>query len=336
MNSEINLLQTAISAMQKQEYPRAIEALEAFCRHNTTSKPNEYFEAQRWLIKAYQRNGQVNLAVYLCQQMTDSPNAQTRSWARSNLQWLQEESATKSESVSPEIASDTDSPAISVIENPPPIIEVQDLTQILGNTDPANLLSPAEVDKLLKDGQKALKMGRFCESIEKLEAVCAGVESSHKDLNQAQMSLVKAYQGSEQVARSIALCHYLKTSDKEYVQIWATEFLPKLTPTVENEFIPPIASNPFNSANGVESDEDEDEDTKSDEAEMSATSRQPQGDPKSLNPDATAKLELASQITLSLVIGGVVAMIVVIVASVMMKPQPTPTSPVGTFTVNLL
>ena len=231
--------------------------------------------------------------------------------------------------MSPEIASSI----IPEIENLHPNIEVLDLTEILGNTDPAYLLSSEEVDKLLKDGQKFLKMGRFAESIEKLEAVCAGVETSHKDLVQAQMSLVKAYQGSEQVARSIALCHHLKTSDKEYVQIWATEFLIKLTPAVESESIPPIAAHRATSTDGVESDEDEDPD--SDEAEMSATFRQPQGEPKSLNPDTTAKLELASQITLSLVIGGVVAMIVVIVASVMMKPQPTPTSPVGTVITNL-
>ena len=82
--------------MHKQEYPRAIEALEAFCRQNTNSKPSEYFEAQRWLIKAYQRNEQVNLAVYLCQQMTDSPNAQTRSWAKSNLVWLSTNNVSKS------------------------------------------------------------------------------------------------------------------------------------------------------------------------------------------------------------------------------------------------
>jgi hypothetical protein len=92
MTSELNLLRSGISAMYKHEYDRAVEVLESFCRQNTASKPSEYFEAQRWLIKAYQRSGQVDLAIYLCRQMTESTHQQTRTWAKSNLDWLQEES----------------------------------------------------------------------------------------------------------------------------------------------------------------------------------------------------------------------------------------------------
>jgi pentatricopeptide repeat protein len=91
VTSKLNLLQAGISATHKRQYAQAVELLETFCRQNTVSKPSEYFEAQRWLIKAYQRNGQVNLAIYLCQQMLESPNHQTRVWAKSNLEWLQEE-----------------------------------------------------------------------------------------------------------------------------------------------------------------------------------------------------------------------------------------------------
>jgi pentatricopeptide repeat protein len=92
MTADLKLLRSGISAIHNREYARAVEVLEAFCSQNTALKPSEYFEAQRWLIKAYQRNGQVDLAIYLCRQMTDSTNVQTRAWAKSNIEWLQEES----------------------------------------------------------------------------------------------------------------------------------------------------------------------------------------------------------------------------------------------------
>ena len=286
--------------MHKQEYPRAIEALEAFCRHNTNSKPSEYFEAQRWLIKAYQRNGQVNLALYLCQQMTDSPNAQTRSWAKSNLQWLQEESATPSESVAPAAQIEVETVEVAVT----PTIANQDLTHILGNTDRQDLLSSTQVEQLLKDGQKALKMGRFAESIGKLEAVCAGIESTDKDLAQTQMSLVKAYQGGEQLDRAIALCGYLKTSEKEYVQIWATEFLRKLTPDIETEASSQASDSP-SSPSWADSQEDN---PASDQAPIFVDFWQEQNQENSRKQDPTAKVELASRITLFIVAALVLGM----------------------------
>ncbi len=91
MTADLKLLKAGISASHKRQYAEAVEALETFCRQNTAIKPKEYFEAQRWLIKAYQGNGQVDLAIYMCQQTIDSPHAQNRAWAKSNLQWLQEE-----------------------------------------------------------------------------------------------------------------------------------------------------------------------------------------------------------------------------------------------------
>jgi tetratricopeptide (TPR) repeat protein len=244
MNAELNLLQAGISAIHKQQYAQAVEALEAFCRNNTGLKPNEYFEAQRWLIKAYQRNGQVDLAIYLCRQMADSPDPQTRRWAKSNLEWLEEESGTVADR--PTISPNSSTPSVpampqgerATIENFIPLTSASlalssdppDLGEIQGNVDPAQLLSPEEVAKRLQAGQKALKMGRFEEAIEQLELLCHGVESTHKDFAQAQMSLVKAYNGGGKPDWAIALCRHLTTSQKEYVQIWATQFLLKLTP----------------------------------------------------------------------------------------------------------
>jgi hypothetical protein len=256
MNAELNLLQAGISAIHKQQYAQAVEALEAFCRNNTGLKPSEYFEAQRWLIKAYQRSGQVDLAIYLCRQMADSPDPQTRRWAKSNLEWLEEESSGKvadRDRVSPPIGSNSTTPSAPVmpqqIENFIPLTSASlalssdppDLGEIQGNVDPAQLLSPEEVAKRLQAGQKALKMGRFEDSIEQLESLCGGVESTHKDFAQAQMSLVKAYNGGGQPDRAIALCRHLTTSQKEYVQIWATQFLLKLIPATDADAEPASA-----------------------------------------------------------------------------------------------
>jgi tetratricopeptide (TPR) repeat protein len=96
MTANLKLLRAGISASHKRQYAEAVEALETFCRQNTATKPNEYFEAQRWLIKAYQQTGQVELAIYLCRQAIDSPHPQNRAWAKSNLQWLQEEARARS------------------------------------------------------------------------------------------------------------------------------------------------------------------------------------------------------------------------------------------------
>jgi lipopolysaccharide biosynthesis regulator YciM len=91
MTANLKLLRAGISASHKRQYAEAVEALETFCRQNTAAKPKEYFEAQRWLIKAYQQTGQVDLAIYLCRQASDAPQSPNRAWAKSNLQWLEEE-----------------------------------------------------------------------------------------------------------------------------------------------------------------------------------------------------------------------------------------------------
>ncbi len=91
MTADLKLLKAGIFARHNRQYAEAVEALETFCRQHTDTKPSEYFEAQRWSIKAYQRNGQADLAIYLCQQTIDSPYPQNRAWAKSNLKWLQEE-----------------------------------------------------------------------------------------------------------------------------------------------------------------------------------------------------------------------------------------------------
>jgi Zn-dependent protease with chaperone function len=346
MNSELNLLQAGISAIHKQQYSQAVEALEAFCRNNTGLKPSEYFEAQRWLIKAYQRNGQVDLAIYLCQQMTDSPNAQTRNWAKSNLDWLQEESGSKTDlegskppmlnSTAPSSTSTLPQGERSANEDFIPLTatsfepgtDPQDLAQIQGNPDPSNILAADEVAKLLKDGQKALKMGRYAESIEKLEQLCGGVESTHKDFAQAQMSLVKAYDGDEQQERAIALCRQLTTSEKEYVQIWATQFLLKLDP---NSVATPAPPAPVNHASSIGSNwhESDEESTDTDAPEpvertiLPKAGRAEQGWVKFLGQGVTANLTLASGITLSLLFGMVLVLSLVMVPRELRETNPT-------------
>ena len=64
-----------------------------------------------------------------------------------------------------------------------------------------------------------------------LEEFCQGTDTAVKNYEQAQMWLVKAYKGNEQVEQAIALCQQLTNSNQEVTQIWARQFLSTLSPT---------------------------------------------------------------------------------------------------------
>ncbi len=309
MNTELDLLQVGISAIQQEQYAQAIEALTAFGDRHPDSQSNEYFEAQRWLIKAYQRNGQVDLAISLCQQMTDSSNAKIRNWAQTNLTWVQQESGLTPERGQKAASSDRNggTPSTSSIANHTSQSGRSsdlDLAALQGNPDPDRQLPAAEVAQMLKHAQQAMKIGQFGDAIESLETICAGVAVTNSDLAQAQMSLVKAYQGAEQTDRAIALCRYLTAHEKEYVQIWANQFLLKLTPE---------------SVDRSESSAAKEEDPIRYAEEQTAPRSLPKAGRASkgwvtvLGQGVTANLGLAAGVTLSLLFGMVLVLSLVVV-----------------------
>ena len=78
------LINTGYEAITKKRYKKAIQALKIFCQATSPVTKN-YLLAHKWLIKAYQENGQINQAIALCQQLLINEDEATRKWARQLL-----------------------------------------------------------------------------------------------------------------------------------------------------------------------------------------------------------------------------------------------------------
>ncbi|WP_316787461.1 M48 family metalloprotease [Thermoleptolyngbya oregonensis] len=203
-----NLLKSGIQAVKQQQYKAAIQALMACCQA-ADRQSKLYFQAQMWLVRAYYDGGQAERAIALCQQLSTDAPPQVQTWARNLLPTL---------SAAPAIGPDT---AGSAVTDAP----TADLPQ----------LSAEEALDLFNRGNHALKTKRFAEAVEHLETYCRSANPHHKDFAQAQMWLVKAYNGNGQTETAIALCRQLLHHEKEFVQLWARQYLNTLAPEPEAE-----------------------------------------------------------------------------------------------------
>ena len=77
-------------------------------------------------------------------------------------------------------------------------------------------------------GRQALKEGRYLEAVRALELFCRNSPIGSQNHFQAQMWLIKAYQGNNQLEQAITLNQQLASSGQESVQNWARQFLPSL------------------------------------------------------------------------------------------------------------
>lgn len=59
------LLTEGVTACKEGQYSRAIKYLEDYCQRCSDHDTKDYIEAQMWLIKAYQENGQCSKAIAL-------------------------------------------------------------------------------------------------------------------------------------------------------------------------------------------------------------------------------------------------------------------------------
>lgn len=86
----LDLLETGIAALQQQQYQEAIGNLEAFCHDCATQSQlgRDYLRAQMHLISTYEQQGQRDRALTLCQNLTQSTNAQVQIWAEQKLKSL--------------------------------------------------------------------------------------------------------------------------------------------------------------------------------------------------------------------------------------------------------
>ncbi|MGF1673065.1 MAG: molecular chaperone DnaJ [Rivularia sp. (in: cyanobacteria)] len=82
------LLVQGISACKQKRYPKAIKYLEDYCENSNDCNSKDYAQAQVWLVKAYQVNGQLHRALSVCQLLTSHPNSQVQVWANKCLELL--------------------------------------------------------------------------------------------------------------------------------------------------------------------------------------------------------------------------------------------------------
>lgn len=81
----------------------------------------------------------------------------------------------------------------------------------------------------LAAGYEAVKKGEYQKAIQILETFCQSyTDTSSKDYLQAQMWLVKAYQGSKEIEKAIALCRQMAKYEQPQVASWAEKILPQL------------------------------------------------------------------------------------------------------------
>jgi len=204
MSSPSDLLQAGVEAVKRKQYSKAVQALEAFCHGQAHSRSKEYFQAQMYLVRAYQENDQSSQAIALCREMAACEYTQVREWAQRLLPTLS--------------ASETSQPQAT--SSPPP--------EAVQTVSFRELLPPEQSAELYNTGNKALKTRRFADAVSALEKYCQGTNPTERNYVQAQMWLVKAYKGNEQTEAAIALCNQLLTHEKEYVQIWAKQFIQTL------------------------------------------------------------------------------------------------------------
>jgi len=203
MTAPSDLLQAGVEALKQQRFPEAIQSLETFCDSQPSAHTKDYLQAQMWLVKAYQGNGQLPEAIALCQQMLTSDHPKVQAWVQRVLPTLEASQATA-----------TANPAATVAQP----------------TAPQALLSPEQAAALYKAGGAALKLKQFDKAIAALEDYCQGADPTMGDYAQAQMWLVKAYQSNDQQEAAIALCEKLLNHERDYVKAWAQQMHVRLAP----------------------------------------------------------------------------------------------------------
>ena len=228
MPSPSDLLQAGVEAVKRKQYSKAIQALEAFCSSQAQTRSKEFFQAQMYLVRAYQENGQLPQAIALCREMAASEYGQVREWAQRLLPSLS--------------AAESSQPAADNMTPSEPVAQ---------SFSPQELLSSEQSTEFYNAGNKALKTRRFADAVTALEKYCRGTNPGEANYAQAQMWLVKAYKGTEQTEEAVALCKQLLTHKKEYVRIWASQFIQTLTPAQpvaeESSDTPPDAAHPSSS-----------------------------------------------------------------------------------------
>ncbi|MBD0334292.1 MAG: DUF4870 domain-containing protein [Cyanobacteria bacterium Co-bin13] len=235
-SSPENLLQAGAQAMQQARYQDAIEPLEAFCKGAINRRSKQFFQAQMWLVQAYQKNGQDLHAIALCEQLIKSDIPQVQQWGQKVLpKLLKEAPQPTSPQASPEPSADPALPEPAPEAAPAPADAPPSFLQA------TELLSPEAAAEIFATGRKALQQRRYDEAAAAFEAFIQGADPSYSNYAWACTSLGKAYRGSGQPQKALALCQHLYKSDQESLQAWARDFF-KTLDLPDKELVPTPAA----------------------------------------------------------------------------------------------
>ncbi len=107
---------------------------------------------------------------------------------------------------------------------------VQWARKILPSLSSAQKTQSDEITKLLEAGNEFLKEKHYSEAVQLLEQFLELCNDRHcPEYSQAQVWLVKAYQGNGQLENAFMLCQELANSDKSSVKNWAVKIIPLLS-----------------------------------------------------------------------------------------------------------
>jgi Zn-dependent protease with chaperone function len=93
-------MQAGLDALKQGQYQEGVDLLEEFCRNNSDSSSSEYVKAQMGLVKAYQRIGEIDRGIAICQQLASSDNQKVREWGQQTQQTLQNSEGSASSAIS--------------------------------------------------------------------------------------------------------------------------------------------------------------------------------------------------------------------------------------------
>ncbi|MBD2259761.1 DUF4870 domain-containing protein [Pseudanabaena sp. FACHB-2040] len=230
-SSPETLLQAGAQAMQQARYQDAIEPLEAFCKGSINRRSKQFFQAQMWLVQAYQKNGQDLHAIALCEQLIKSDIPQVQQWGQKVLPKLLKEAPPASQPAVAEAAPEATPEATPEVAPAPEAEAPATFFQV------TELLSPEAAAEVFSTGRKALQQRRYDEAAAAFETFIQGADPSYSNYAWACTSLGKAYRGNEQPEKALALCQHLYKSDQESLQAWARDFF-KTLDLPDKELVP--------------------------------------------------------------------------------------------------
>lgn len=85
------LMSEGITACKEGRYSKAIKYLEDYSQGCTDRNSKDYLQAQMWLVRAYQRSGQLQRAITLCRLLSKNPHPQVQTWVTATLRSLSQE-----------------------------------------------------------------------------------------------------------------------------------------------------------------------------------------------------------------------------------------------------